>query len=128
MIEEETLVFSYICKLRRHSVMRRIIYGIFLIFIVWGFVSSIVKIIKNSREDRAIKKAHIKEVIENKTQDIIKIIDPQIKRSRESFFAFREMVNKRLPDLEYHMINNMRQKKYERFVITNKKMNTKVKR
>ncbi|MBO6223089.1 MAG: hypothetical protein J6N56_04860 [Bacteroidales bacterium] len=108
--------------------MLNYILGIFLLLVLWGFVSSIVEKIKNSREDRAIKKAHIKEVIENKTQDIIKKIDPQIKRSRESFFAFREMANKRLPDLEYHMINNMRQKKYERFVITNKKLNTKVKR
>lgn len=108
--------------------MLNYILGIFLLLVLWGFVSSIVEKIKNSREDRAIKKAQIKEVIENKTQDIIKKIDPQIKRSRESFFAFREMANKRLPDLEYHMINNMRQKKYERFVITNKKLNTKVKR
>ena len=84
--------------------------------------------IRNSIEDKAIRKARVKESFDESTQRIIKRMESQIMDSKEAISAFREMAYEKLPGLEDRIDRHERQQEYIRFVLPYKKKSTKRRR
>ena len=105
-----------------------IILGILLIWVLWRLGCLIVDKARDAIEDRAIKKAGVKEALNNATQGIIKRVDPQIMHTKEAVSAFREFAYDKLPGLEDRIARHGRQQEYVRFVLPYKKKSTKGRR
>lgn len=101
--------------------MGKIFFGIVLLWILWGLGSIIVDKIKNSIEDRAIRKARVKETIDNTAQNILKRIGPQIMRTKDNVSAFQKMAYDKLPGLGDRISRDMLSQHLNRYNIPYKK-------
>ena len=108
--------------------MSVIILGLFLLWALWGLGGLIVDKTRNAIEDRAIKKAGVKEALDNATQGIINRVDPQIMHTKEAVSDFRKFVYENLPGLEDRIARHGRQQDYIRFVLPYKNKSTKGRR
>lgn len=108
--------------------MGKVLVGIFLLWVLWSLGGLIVDKIRNSIEDKAIRKARVKESFDESTQRILKRMESQIMESKEAVSTFREMAYEKLPGLEDRIARHGRQQEYIRFVLPHKKKSTKGRR
>ena len=105
--------------------MGKVLVGIFLLWVLWSLGGLIVDKIRNSIEDKAIRKARVKESFDESTQRILKRMESQIMESKEAVSTFREMAYEKLPGLEDRIARFERQQDYIRFVLPYKKKSKK---
>ncbi len=84
--------------------------------------------IRNSLEDRAIKKSGIEATLDSTTKTILGRIEPQIKESKDAVSSFRELAYDKLPGLEGRIERHGRQQDYIRFVLPYKDKGSKRRR
>ena len=108
--------------------MGKVLVGIFLLWVLWSLGSLVVDKIRNSLEDKAIRKARVKESFDETTQGIVKRVDLQIAHSKDAVSEFREMAYEKLPGLEDRIARHGRQQEYIRFILPYKKKNSKGRR
>ena len=93
----------------------KILLGIFLLLVLWSIGRIIVKNVFYSIENRAIRKARVKETLDLKTREITTMIDPQIEKSKDAMSTLCEMAFEKLPGLEGRISRYNRQYNYIRF-------------
>ena len=77
--------------------MGKVIFGIFLLWVLWGLGGLLVDRIRNAIEDKAIRKAGVKEAFDTTTQRIVDKVNPQIIRTKDAVADLREMAYEKLP-------------------------------
>lgn len=113
-----------LCKTNCYC-MGYIIGGIFVLWILWGLGSWLFGKIRDSVEDRAIRKNSVKEALAIASQNANRRLEPQIQQSKEAVNDFRKLAHDRLPGLQDRMNRNSNQQFYIHHVLPYKSGNKK---
>ena len=97
--------------------MGYIILGIFALWILWRLGSWLAFRIRDSIEDRAIKKSGIENDFVDAYKKAYSRINPQIQQTKDAVNSFRQLALEKLPGLKDRMARRERQQDYIHFVL-----------
>ena len=108
--------------------MGYVIGGIFALWILWGLGSWLFDKIRDSVEDRAIRKYSVKETLAIASQNANRRLEPQILQSKQAVGDFRKMAFEKLPGLQERMNRHANQQFYAHHILPYKSGNKKRRR
>ncbi len=108
--------------------MGYIIGGIFALWILWGLGSWLFCKIRDSVEDRAIRKYSVKDTLAIASQNANRRLGPQIQQTKQAVGDFRKMALEKLPGLQDRINRHSNQQFYVHHILPYKSGNKKRRR